>query len=83
MKNQLNEQEFYNLLSKAVKAAGSQKAYAAKVGVSTSYLNDVLKMRRDPGPKITFDLGYLAQRVYVPWNPILNVNSPLAKVKVK
>lgn len=37
---------------------GSQKAVAERIGVSASYLSDVLLARREPGPKIAdyFDL---------------------------
>lgn len=37
---------------------GSQKALAARMGVSPAYLSDVLSQRREPGPKIAayFDL---------------------------
>lgn len=37
---------------------GSQKVVAGRIGVSASYLSDVLLARREPGPKIAayFDL---------------------------
>jgi len=66
MKNQITEQDFYNLLMMAVTKAGSQKAYAEKIGVSGSYLSDVLKARRAPGMQIMRDLGYRRAVVYIP-----------------
>lgn len=34
------------------KVAGSQKELANRIGISASYLSDVLSQRREPGPKI-------------------------------
>jgi transcriptional regulator with XRE-family HTH domain len=36
---------------------GSQKALAERIGVSPQYLVDVIKKRREPGPKILKALG--------------------------
>ena len=44
-------------LRKAVEDAGSARAYAEQVGLSRSYLSDVLAGRREPGPKVLAALG--------------------------
>lgn len=44
-------------LQKQVNAAGGQKAWAKKHGVSPSYVCDVLQRHRLPGDKITKAMG--------------------------
>lgn len=44
-------------LQKSVNAAGGQKAWAEKRGISLAYVNDVLHHRKLPGDKITRALG--------------------------
>ncbi|MCK8788228.1 helix-turn-helix transcriptional regulator, partial [Roseomonas sp. NAR14] len=44
-------------LRSAVRAAGSQKAFAAQVGISQQYLCDVLAARREPGPTLLAAVG--------------------------
>lgn len=44
-------------LRKACKALGSQKAFAARHGLSDAYVSDVLKGRREPGDCILRALG--------------------------
>ena len=46
-----------SLLLAACDAAGSQVAWARQWGISTGYVNDVLKGRKLPGPKILQALG--------------------------
>lgn len=41
----------------AIKADGSQKAFAKRIGLSESYLSDVLNRRRDISPRILKFLG--------------------------
>ena len=41
----------------AIVQAGSQKALAARWGISTQYLNDVIRDRREPGAKVLDALG--------------------------
>ncbi len=49
--------EAYRLLAAAITRAGSQAAYARKVGISPQFLSDALHGRRDiPLPVLT-DLG--------------------------
>lgn len=44
-------------LRREVKAAGSQKALAKSMGVSNTYLCEVLAGRKEPGEKILVPLG--------------------------
>jgi transcriptional regulator with XRE-family HTH domain len=46
--------------------AGSQAALAAKIGISTPYLSDVINGRRDPGPAIRQFLGIQKVVGYTP-----------------
>lgn len=50
------------ILAKEVKRAGSQKQLAAELGISTQYLNDLLRGRRDFSDKVLKKLG-LERRV--------------------
>jgi len=58
-----NKEESYDaagisgILSASVREARGQTAWAAKHGVSVSYLNDVMNGRRAPGAKILNALG--------------------------
>jgi transcriptional regulator with XRE-family HTH domain len=49
---QLTQDEFLGLIRDDVEAEGSQKALAAKLDVSETYLSDVLRGRRSAGNKI-------------------------------
>ena len=49
---QLTQEEFLGLIRDDVEAEGSQKALAAKLDVSETYLSDVLRGRRSAGNKI-------------------------------
>ena len=48
----LTQEEFLGLIRDDVEAEGSQKALAAKLDVSETYLSDVLRGRRSAGNKI-------------------------------
>ena len=48
---------FYANLRKAIADAGGQSAWAKQVGLTPSYVNDVLLGRRDPGPAVLAALG--------------------------
>ena len=54
----MTDRELRSLLRAAIKAAGSQKAFADLCGVTPPYLTDILKGRRTVGPKILKQLGY-------------------------
>lgn len=45
-------------LQSAIRAAGSQKAFAQQHAISEQYVADVLHKRREPGQKILDALGY-------------------------
>lgn len=51
-------------LRESCERIGSQKAWAAKAGVSEAYLSDVLSKRRDPGPSILEPLGIHGETIY-------------------
>lgn len=53
--------EFVQYLQRLVDQAGSQDALATRLGISLPYLNDILRRRRAPGPKVLEPLGF--QRV--------------------
>lgn len=60
----LTEQEVIERLRAAAQIAGSQKAYAEQIGVSQTYLSDVLTGNRAPGEKILTALNLEAVIVY-------------------
>lgn len=60
----LTEQNVIDRLRAAVAAAGSQKAYAERIGVSQTYLSDVLTGNRSPGEKILAALSLEAIILY-------------------
>lgn len=53
----LSTDEVLSALREAVETAGSQRAYATKLGVSQAYLADVLHGRRSPGQRVLSALG--------------------------
>ena len=44
-------------LRKRLDKAGTQTALAKELGISKPYLSDILKGKRDPGPKVLAQLG--------------------------
>lgn len=54
-----------NMLRAQCEAAGSQQAWAARHGLSSSYICDVLMARRDPGESILRALGIVRRVSYV------------------
>lgn len=60
----LTERDVLDRLRAAVAVAGSQKAYAERIGVSQTYLSDVLTGNRAPGEKILTALGLEAVMMY-------------------
>lgn len=61
----LTTTELLEVLALRVKAAGSQRRFAEEVGVSQAYLCDVIRGRREPGPKLAAALGFpVLERVF-------------------
>lgn len=52
------------LLQRGVRKAGSQTAYAAQLGISPSYLNDLLKERRALSDRLLKRLGLVRETRY-------------------
>lgn len=63
---QLTQEEFLGLIRDDVEKTGTQKAVAAAMSVSESYLSDVLTGRRDAGDKILRHYKLRAVTNYVP-----------------
>lgn len=55
----------YEMIEAACEAAGSQKAWAERHGLSSGTVGDVLHTRRDPGPKLLRALGLRRVTRYV------------------
>lgn len=66
--NHLSEDEMRAKLLSAVKAAGSQKAWATAHGISPAYVNDCLNRGKPIGGTIAIALGYRPATVYLPIN---------------
>lgn len=64
----MTEAQVRALLAEHSEAAGSQKILAPVIGVSTTYLSDVINGRRRPGPAV---LAYLDLREVVTYEPII------------
>lgn len=52
------------ILAEACRKAGSQVAWAKANGVSQAYVNDVLRLKREPGDAILQGLGLERATVY-------------------
>ena len=63
---QLTQDEFLSLIRDDVEAEGSQKALAARLEVSETYLSDVLRGRRAAGNKILARYNLRAVTSYHP-----------------
>lgn len=57
--------EVFGAIRKACRAAGSQSAWAASIGISPQYLSDVINCRREPGKAILSALGLRRVVAYV------------------
>lgn len=53
-------------LREMIAVEGSQAALAHKLGVSRSYLSEILKGTRTPGRKVLANLGLESRTVYIP-----------------
>jgi len=65
----LTQDEFLSLIRDDVETEGSQKALAAKLEVSETYLSDVLRGRRAAGSKI---LSRYNLRAVTSYHPVEN-----------
>jgi hypothetical protein len=63
---QLTQEEFLSRIRDDIEAEGSQKALAAKLEVSETYLSDVLRGRRAAGNKILARYNLRAVTSYHP-----------------
>jgi transcriptional regulator with XRE-family HTH domain len=54
----MTPEEFIAYLTEQVDAYGSQLAFARHYGVSPSYLSDVMRRKREPGPSMLHALGF-------------------------
>lgn len=57
-RQRLSKAQFLEHLKRKIKTAGTQREMAAQLGVSQQYLSDVLKGRREPGPKLAEAMGF-------------------------
>jgi len=64
MKKQCDLDDVLLALQMAVEVTGSQAKCAEKLGVTQGYINDLLKRKREPGPKILIALGMRKVVIY-------------------
>jgi hypothetical protein len=60
----LNQVDVFRELREACRAAGGQKAWAERHGVSQTFLSDVLNAKCGPGTSILRPLGLVQVTVY-------------------
>lgn len=60
----LTIEDVLELIRREVKACGTQQAFAVKVGITQGYVNDILRRKREPGPKVLEALGLEKVVVY-------------------
>ena len=60
----MRKHDFLALLRRRVQDAGSQSALAKELGISDSYLSDVLTQRREPGEAMLTPMGIERVVVY-------------------
>ncbi len=49
--------QFTEALARRINAAGSQKALAAELGISQTYLSEIVRGVKEPGPAVLDPLG--------------------------
>lgn len=69
MKRELSGIELIAHLAAEIKRFGTQKAFALEIGVSESYICDILNYRREPGEKVLQPLGFERKVTYLPIVP--------------
>jgi hypothetical protein len=62
----MDEIDVKRMLREAVRAAGSQKAWAERHGIAQSYVSDVLRGERELGKQFLVALGVRRVTRYVP-----------------
>lgn len=62
----MNRTELIDRLYQEKRAAGSWKELARLIGISQSYLSDIVNYRRDPGKRVLDHLGVCVKVQYVP-----------------
>lgn len=62
MPTRLTQLEVLALIQRRIDKAGTLTALAAEWGTSVAYLSDIMRGRRDPGPKILQHFGLSARR---------------------
>lgn len=65
-RNPLDREAVLERIKADVERLGTQKAVAEAMGIHPSYLGDVLKGVRDPGPSILRFYGLVERSIYVP-----------------
>lgn len=53
----VDESEVRKMIRKEVKEFGSQRAFAAHLGVSAAFVNDIVRGNREPSGKVLQHLG--------------------------
>lgn len=60
----LTLEDVLDILRAGIKTHGTQANYADFLGITQGYINDMLKRKRDPGPKVLDALGLEKVVVY-------------------
>jgi plasmid maintenance system antidote protein VapI len=69
MAARLGEGQFLDLIRRHVQRVGTQKQVAAALGVSPSFLNDILKERREITSRLAEQFGYRRTVVFEKTEP--------------
>lgn len=64
MVKELTRQDVIILIEELVQEEGSQAAAAKRIGITPSYVGDVLRGTREPGPAILSFFGIEKETVY-------------------
>lgn len=60
----ITRDEIMKIIRQRLERAGSQRALAKELGISTQYMNDILRNNREPGPLVLRALGIEKHVVY-------------------
>lgn len=64
----ISAEEARKIIEDMVNAAGSQRKVARSLGISDSYLSDIINERRDISDEVAKKLGYQKETIYAPIN---------------